>query len=326
MIAGVRSQVAATCGVLAGLTFPAAATATFPGANGRIAYSRQGLDELTWTSRPDGSGRRRVLSHGAQPQFTADGRHFVYVRSDTDLARKQGIYIATADGSVRRPIITTDDRRIGNGAWSVLDVTVSPDATSVAFTAAAHVTDEPHHPDIVTFGRPSIYVASIDGGDLRLLVTDARQPTWSPDGTTIAYIANDRAVARVAPDGSGRRTVIAAAPRTWRSQPDFSPDGTKLVLTQLTRPFRRRGSQIAIVDLAAARLRLLPVAVTRYAADAVWSPDGSRIAYVTLDLWRPRPLRLFLVRPDGTGKRVAFRSRQSQIYHLAWQPRPDAER
>ena len=119
--------------------------------------------------------------------------------------------------------------------------------------------------------------------------------------------------------------MIAAAPRTSRSRPDFSPDGTRLVLTQLTGPLRRRRSQIAIVDLSRHRRRL-PVTVTRYAADAVCSPDGSRIAYVTFRWGRPPPLRVFLVRPDGTGKRLAFRSRQYEIYHLFWQPRPPTAR
>jgi Tol biopolymer transport system component len=329
MVIRSRSLIVATCAICAGLTFPAAASATYPGSNGLIAYASQSVYERTWTSRPDGGGQRRILARGTLPQFTADGRQLVYVRSDPNLpAGKQGVYIAAVDGSVRTPIITTADVRIGDGAWSVLEATPSPDGRSVAFTAAAHLTDEPDYPDSVSVDEPSLYVVSSDGRDLRLLVTDAHDPTWSPDGRTIAYIASHGAVATIAPDGSGQRTVVAAAPQTPRAELDFSPDGTRLVLTQRRkRPLRVKAPdrryaqwQIAIADLAAGTIRRLPAAVTVFAADAVWSPDGSRIAYVTYnDDTRPR---LFLVRPDGTGRRIAFRGRPGGIHHLAWQPLP----
>lgn len=327
MFVGARSLIAASCAIGAGLTFPAAASATFPGANGLIAYASQTEHERTWTVRPDGSGRRRVLAQGALPQFTGDGQRLVYVRSDPNLpANRQGVYVAAADGSGRTPIIATTDPRIGNGAWSVGEATPSPDGASVAFTGAAHLTDDPDYPDEVDVEAFGLYVVSIDGRDLRFLVSGARDPAWSPDGTTIAYIADDGAVATIAPDGSSQRTVIAAAPGAARAEPDFSPDGTKLLLTQRRkRPLRVKWPksryvqrQIAIADLVAGTVRRLPAAVTHFAADAVWSPDGSRIAYLTYST----PLRLFLVRPDGTGKRLVLSGRRWGIDDLSWQPRP----
>jgi Tol biopolymer transport system component len=73
-----------------------------------------------------------------------------------------------------------------------------------------------------------------------------------------------------------------------------------------------------IVDARTGRRRRLPERVTGPNAwDAVWSPDGRRIAFI-----RQVSNQVFTIRPDGTGKRLAFTARAAAIDKLAWQPRP----
>ena len=57
--------------------------------------------------------------------------------------------------------------------------------------------------------------------------------------------------------------------------------------------------------------------MTRSAWDAVWSPNSRRIAFVNQE-----SNRVLTVRPDGTGKRLAFKAGVPAIDILAWQPQP----
>ena len=56
----------------------APAWATFPGANGRIAFERQSRPGGIFTMRPDGSDVQR-LQPGSEPSWSANGRWIVYV-------------------------------------------------------------------------------------------------------------------------------------------------------------------------------------------------------------------------------------------------------
>ena len=156
----------------------------------------------------------------------------------------------------------------------------------------------------------------IDGGDLRLIARDASTPVFSPDGTRIAYIAwhgDTRSVETVAADGTDRRTLVA--PNIDALSLDFSPDGDRLVAAERLR--RRHVTRIAIIDVRSGERTRLPAHATGDVEDAAWSPDGRRIAFVHFD-----SSQVFTIRPDGTGKRLAFTARVPAIEMLAWQPRP----
>jgi hypothetical protein len=66
------------------------AEATFPGKNGKIAYSAfdfdGGVDETIYTIKP-GRGAKTKLTRGYQPSFSPDGKRFVYTVLDRNSAR-----------------------------------------------------------------------------------------------------------------------------------------------------------------------------------------------------------------------------------------------
>src|SRR5437667_12381148 len=77
-----------------------------------------------------------------------------------------------------------------------------------------------------------------DGSGLTRVTTDVRdgEPTWSPDGTKLAFIhvaAGRRRLVTANLDGSGLTVVTSALERDV-NDPEWSPDGTRLAFSDTT--------------------------------------------------------------------------------------------
>jgi dipeptidyl aminopeptidase/acylaminoacyl peptidase len=158
---------------------------------------------------------------------------------------------------------------------------------------------------------------AIDGGGARLVTKAARgrgisDVSWSPDSRTLAFVRGKTSecggdslwVVRF--DGKGvRRLVRPTAPGVVLSIGDWSPDGKQLLYR--TTPYARADCRTTnaggstLFTIAAKGSRPQPLVRTRDTIwDEAWSPDGSRIAYVTCDLEFLLPCQPWLV--DITGK------------------------
>ena len=94
------------CGIivaaLAAIAFPAAAAATFPGHNGRIAFSANGTIYLM---SPDGR-HTREFAEGTDPVFAPDADRIAYVVTTDCGSRCESsrIWISKVDGTSARPV------------------------------------------------------------------------------------------------------------------------------------------------------------------------------------------------------------------------------
>ncbi|HWA59313.1 MAG TPA: protein kinase, partial [Gemmatimonadales bacterium] len=88
---------------------------------------------------------------------------------------------------------------------------------------------------------------------------------------TLVYVAGGFNRSLVLTDRNGRETPVALPARGYRF-PRFSPDGQRLSLTIDPRP-----SSIWVADLARSQLALAYSG--SHAIDAIWSPDGQRLAF-----------------------------------------------
>ena len=165
--------------------------------------------------------------------------------------------------------------RIGGKKVDNVTPSISPDGKRVVFVRYTSG-DSPH--------RLGMWIARADGSHLRRIVKGGAEPSWSPDGKAIAYLAKPPqwgTLRLVPPRGGKGRTLVARG--VWALF-GWSPDGTKIAFTF--------GKRLAVVDVATGKVRGLMRLRFNWSAD--WSPDSKALLVGTqlhrkdqcLSVWR----------------------------------------
>ena len=208
-------------------------------------------------------------------EWTPDGSQIVY-SAGIDYGRS--IYVRAADGSHRRAVARG---RIGRNPLSNVSPRISPDGSRVAYAGLVKTG---------LFGSGGygweIFTSRIDGSDRRRLtkntVTDTN-PTWSPDGTRLAFIS-ERGLSdpsegvhyTMAADGSDVRSLTTF--RFTYKPPIWSPDGRHIAIlaSDLNEP-----PAIYIVDADGSDQRKIADTWTAFPS---WSPDSQHLVFVVSDV------------------------------------------
>jgi Tol biopolymer transport system component len=272
--------------VAAGLLAPVGtepAEAAFPGANGTIAFvssrtTGPGVTNPTgdpeiFTMNPDGTGIVQITDNtwdDSDPAWSADGNWLAYSSSREIFMWKAGYVDSDGTivlgGAVRLTTNTADDT----------EPSFSPDGTRIAFRSTRDS------------GNSEIYVMKTDDsdndgdGDNQTRLTNHfkfdRQPAWSPDGNTIAFVSDrgfDDGIYVMDRDGTNQ--VGLGNTTGLDFDPNWSPDGTRIVFTNWE---DGKTPQIWIMNADGSA----PKRLTKGAAaneSPAWSPDGARIAFQT---------------------------------------------
>ena len=137
------------------------------------------------------------------------------------------------------------------------------------------------------------YVIDVDGGNVREVLDSADQPVWSPDGQRLAYVVLDAERQSV---GLGVARADGSGQQRLTDgnvlSPAWSPDGSTIVFT------RRLGisDQIDVIKPDGTDERT----IADGAAQPAWSPDGDAIAYARQE----EPMGIGVVKADGTNERI----------------------
>jgi TolB protein len=177
------------------------------------------------------------------------------------------VHVVDSDGANLRVLFPTHEGSAGP-AWA-------PDASRIAFVGRFD-------------GMPEVYVGDIQGEDTQLVGhrVDERfkaglpssAPSWSPDGTRIAFTANKhnnwesaRYIWTMKPDGSDMRELVThESQNDW---PAYSPDGSTIAFAS------DRNGRFEIYTIRTDGSRLRRLTDTGDDQRPRWSPDGKQIVF-----------------------------------------------
>jgi Tol biopolymer transport system component len=245
------------------LLVPAAVASadTYPGETGRIAFASDRDIPPSLDSNP--------IAGSAQPTTpNTCGQDMMSATFDNECGFE--IYTMNPDGS--------SPRRLTNNLSKDDKQSFSPDGKQIAFESRRDCAD-----NMATSCQSDIYVMDADGGNVKRLTNNAASdtnPTWSPDGTKIAF-ESTRALPAGSPDTcAGSMSGGASCARIWAIPVSATQD-----------------SEAVLVSHGPGDDRL-----------PSWSPDGQQIAYVSVRASDTSPtpttnftLSIFLQKADGTG-------------------------
>jgi Tol biopolymer transport system component len=285
-------------GVFAALALPGVAQATFPGANGKIAFMGGPGGQGTYTVEPDGSAEQLILPMTTQPSWSSTGARLVFF-SDIDGT----ISTANPDGTgVQVVCFCLSTNAEGGFTWA-------PDGSKIVYSEAS-ICGECND----TF---DIWSVNLDGSGLTNLTNSPDDieiwPEWSPDGTKVALSKNEH-LATMNPDGTGLALLPGEPVGTT---PSWSPDGSPLAYAV----FDGNDYEIFVINAdGIGRTQLTDNAALD--ASPAWSPDGTKIAFVSDRDGNPE---IYVMSADGSTQ-TRLTTDPLNNSDLDWQPLPGPRR
>jgi len=291
-------MVAALLGGMLALGGPGPAQATFPGTNGRIAYSLGEalpggfpIPSQIFTIKPDGTGQRQ-LTHvpddktAASPAWSPDGRRIAF-QSNVD--GEFQLWVMNADGSGQTRLLSDPGYNHYQPSWS-------PDGSRLVFSRCFVGLGFDAYCDLATVSATGRGLRTLLGGNWI-----HTRPRYSPDGRQIVFASNRggllSAIWVMNADGSRlRRLTRAALEAFW---PDWSPDGRHVLFTDYCCvPF----SNVRVMNADGSGVRKLThFTAPRQGGFASYAPDGRKIVLMAGPPSGEELNALYTMNADGSG-------------------------
>jgi Tol biopolymer transport system component len=289
----------------------------------KIAYrADQSADEIyeLWTSTPTGGANTRISGSYTGSERDAldafswapDSSRIAYI-ADENTDEIFELYTVQPDGSGRLKVsanITTPGFNVfGIPAWA-------PDSSRIAYLADMNQNDVY---ELFT-SQPAVATTStrvnrtLRGGRVLTGPKIDSEPAWSPDSTTIAYIAQQDTAGIYEvyvgkPDGTG--TVKVSGTLTTNNSVSlgpytevWAPDGSRLTYMADQSDVNTQDLYTTIPTSRAniARITRTPVQANSLKSFGKWAPDSSHIVYVSAQDIADVD-ELYMASPDGSSNR-----------------------
>lgn len=189
------------------LVASAHAWATFPGANGRIAFTFGPPGKIA-TMRPDGRDVR-YLRAGSDPAWSANGRRIAFVRYPNNQGGE--VYTMRANGSNMHRLTFTPDANDSGPSFS-------PNGRRIVYTSAKQ------HP-----ARYRVISVRSDGSHKRVLARRGLFPDWAPNGRHIVYQGGG--IRTMRPDGTHKQELYAPSD-FGTGTPHYNASGRSIIFNR----------------------------------------------------------------------------------------------
>ena len=201
-----------------------------------------------------------------------DGKIIAFIR-EVDGVRE--LWAMDRDGANQRIILAGGPYQIESASWA-------PDSRKLAVAYSTPTATS----DIATIGVDGTGFKDLTPDPLPGVIID-RDPSWSPDGTRIAYSSNASGTRRLwimNADGSGAHQVLASSVQSSERNPVWAPDTTNFLAVISTTP---GGTGVAFVRADGTDFKHVPIPAGP--TDLAWLPDG-RLIYISnqngdYDVW-----------------------------------------
>ncbi|MCI0712631.1 MAG: hypothetical protein L0154_20920 [Chloroflexi bacterium] len=220
------------------------------------------------------------MASGGTTSAPVVGEQIVFV---AESAEGPDLYVMRVNGEDVRQLTRTPEITEQMPVWS-------PDGQQVAFIGA----DDPEN--VGNRYRKRGFIMNANGSNVRIadqenVETLFSPPAWSPDGSTVLFVANVTAGLPdiIAVDGSTGVSRNLTNDEFWNSSPEWSPDGQWIVFE--SNP--GGGSTIHIMNPDGSQSQSISDC---NGGRPAWSPDGEWIAFVSDCLG---PEGIYRMRPDG---------------------------
>jgi Tol biopolymer transport system component len=258
-------------------------TATFPGSNGRIAFSQDnGLGDQLFTANADGSDIRPLIDAansfpGGLPDWSPDGKTILFDSGHASTEAPPGpgfhidVYAVSAKGGTPRRL-TFSGLNL-KASWS-------PDGRRIAFERSdADCTDD------------HISTMNADGSNIRDLTTNPygncqteEDASFSPDGEHIVFQRHrpgadhqESALFVMRSDGTHLHRITPWAMEA--GQPDWSPNGKWILFNTSSDNFSPMQQLYIVHPDGTGLTKLTEDTGADVSFEASWSPDGTKILF-----------------------------------------------
>src|SRR5712692_10456873 len=250
-----------------------------------------------------------AFEFASDPNISADGKLVAYVVTKIDRAlnrRNSSIWMVATDGGRAPWQFTTSPQSSNSPRWS-------PDGKSLAFLSSRPETTATPAATTTEHPRSQVYVLSMNGGEARRvtnLKNGASVFRWSPDGTRLVVVS------RIGPgdsrigDSRDRSDVRHYKNTSYK----FNDTGW----------FDDRRTHLWVVDVKNGTAKQITEGNDWNDSDPHWSPDGTRIAFVSNRTGREydgnRNTDVWVINADGSGTLTKISDHDEADNQPRWSP------